>query len=257
MIRKQLVAKRFGHDQGIRWRGGEVSRLEGFSDAVFAFALTLLIVATEVPRNFDDLFHIVQGFPAFAVTFLALVGIWYFHYRFFRRYGLQDGVTMILNTILLLLILFYVYPLKFLTSLLITEGVLHAVMGIEVATGLVIKQTQGSTLMIVYGAGFLAVFLVLTLLQLHAYRKRELLQLDAVETSATLASARALAICVVVAMISLAIVIIGGREYTALSGWIYALIGPLQAIHGVSSSKRAKRLIENTTPMEEATIADS
>ena len=35
--------------------GREVSRIEGFSDAVFGFALTLLVVSLEVPDNFDAL----------------------------------------------------------------------------------------------------------------------------------------------------------------------------------------------------------
>ncbi|NIV14887.1 MAG: DUF1211 domain-containing protein [Aliifodinibius sp.] len=39
-------------DQEFRWRGGDVSRMEGFSDAVFAFALTLLVVSLQVPNSF-------------------------------------------------------------------------------------------------------------------------------------------------------------------------------------------------------------
>ncbi len=30
-------------DHGFRWRGTEISRIEGLSDAVFAFAVTLLV----------------------------------------------------------------------------------------------------------------------------------------------------------------------------------------------------------------------
>ena len=33
------------------WRGGDVSRLESLTDAVFAIAITLLIVAHDVPNN--------------------------------------------------------------------------------------------------------------------------------------------------------------------------------------------------------------
>ncbi len=35
MIREPLSAAEVGHHDGFRWRGKEVSRVEGFSDAVF------------------------------------------------------------------------------------------------------------------------------------------------------------------------------------------------------------------------------
>ena len=39
---------------GFRWRGGETTRVEGVSDAVFAFVITLLVVSLEVPRTFHE-----------------------------------------------------------------------------------------------------------------------------------------------------------------------------------------------------------
>ena len=78
---------------GFRMRGSEVTRLESFADAVFAFALTLIVVLLEVPKTFADLISTMRGFPAFAVCFLMLTTIWNTHHKFSRRYGLDDGIT--------------------------------------------------------------------------------------------------------------------------------------------------------------------
>jgi hypothetical protein len=95
----------------------EVSRIEGFSDAVFAFAITLLVVSLEVPKTFAELLHAMRGFPAFAVSFALLFQIWWRHYSFFRSYDLEDAHIISLTGVLLFVVLFFVYPLKFLWSL--------------------------------------------------------------------------------------------------------------------------------------------
>jgi uncharacterized membrane protein len=79
-IRTHLAARGVGSSAGFRWRGGEVTRLEGFSDAVFAFAVTLLVVSLEVPRTFTELAVAMRGFFAFAICFALLFAIWYEHY---------------------------------------------------------------------------------------------------------------------------------------------------------------------------------
>lgn len=74
-------------EKDFRWRGGEITRLEGFTDAVFAFAVTLLVVSLEVPHTFAELVQAMKGFAAFAICFAILVQFWYFHYKFSRRYA--------------------------------------------------------------------------------------------------------------------------------------------------------------------------
>ncbi|MCG3158148.1 MAG: hypothetical protein DKINENOH_04789 [bacterium] len=246
MFRRQLLQKGLGAKEHFRWRGGEVSRIEGFTDAVFAFAITLLVVSLEVPASFDELMETMKGFAAFGVTFTALVAIWYAHYLFFRRYGLQDGFTFVLNAALLFVILFYVYPLKFLFTLLINYGLLARVLGIEFRGEITIKGEQWEALMIIYGLGFLAVFLVFVLLHGHAYRKRHELALTPVEILTTRASMTAYGLCVGVALSSIGLVVVGGRNWAAMSGWLYALIGPLEALNGLVFRRQIQKLKQDS-----------
>ncbi|MGA9725339.1 MAG: TMEM175 family protein, partial [Candidatus Binatus sp.] len=114
------VAPTLSAADGFRLRGHQVTRVEALSDVVFAFALTLLGVSLGVPRTFDQLLETMRDFPAFAICFAILIRLWHDHYRFFRRYGLQDGTTIFLNSVLLFIVILFVYALKFLVSLWVT-----------------------------------------------------------------------------------------------------------------------------------------
>jgi len=120
LMRPRAALPTLRTDRNFRWRGGDVSRVEAISDAVFALALTLLIVSLEIPRTFDELVQIFRLAPLFLVCFFLIIMIWYFHYLFHRRYGLEDFITIVLNSLLLFVVLMYVYPLKFLFSLLLS-----------------------------------------------------------------------------------------------------------------------------------------
>ena len=94
-----------------------VSRVEGFTDAVFAFAVTLLVVALEVPHTYEGLLDVLRGFPAFVICFALLMTFWNAHFRFHRRYGFEDLFTRVMTMAILVLVLFFVYPLKFLFTM--------------------------------------------------------------------------------------------------------------------------------------------
>jgi hypothetical protein len=102
---------------GFRLREPAMSRIDGFSDVVFGFALTLIVVSLEVPHTYNELHKILLGFVPFLICFVLLFTIWWSHFKFFRRYGLHDLPTVLINCTLLFMVLFYVYPLKFLFSL--------------------------------------------------------------------------------------------------------------------------------------------
>src|SRR5580698_6201707 len=140
-----------------RWRGGEITRLEAFCDVVFGFALTLLVVSLEVPRNYAELMAAMRGFVPFAACFAQLVMIWRGHYIFSRRYGLEDSYTVFLNVVLLFVVLFYVCPLKFVFSMLFLQ--------ITCAAGADnLNFAQASVVMRIYAVGFAAVFLLFALM---------------------------------------------------------------------------------------------
>src|SRR5437660_8017706 len=185
MLREKFIDKGIGDNKKFRWRSHEVSRTEGLSDAVFGFAITLLVVSLEVPRTFSELMYAMRGFGAFAISFTLLFIVWYNQYKFFRRYGLQDNVTMVLNGILLFVVLFYVYPLKFVFTLIVnlfSGGGAELRLPNGTVERMVESTDQIATLMIIFGAGYVAVFGVFVLLYWHAYRRRATLELNELET---------------------------------------------------------------------------
>lgn len=168
-----------------RWRGGEITRLEGFTDAVFAFAVTLLVVSLEVPRTFEELLVAMKGFFAFAICFAILTQVWYFHYKFSRRYGLQTVYTVVLNATLIFVVLFYVYPLKFLFTLAIGGLSRGRTVPVSQLNRMVTTSHELLLLWLIYSAGVIAVYGLFALLYHYAYVKRHELELNEYETLST------------------------------------------------------------------------
>jgi uncharacterized membrane protein len=221
-------------------RRHEVSRLEAFSDAAFAFALTLLVVSLEVPKSYEELIRIMRGFPSFACCFALLVWIWSEHNAFFRRYGLQDGWTILMNSVLLFVTLFYIYPLKFMFDSMFGE--LHAVPGLVRMT--LPEMSRASA---IYALGFIVLFLMFTLLYRHAYNKRATLGLTPVEVLDVKIFAGHHLVSVAVGFVSLAIATLGPVEMAPLSPTAFVLMGPAHWIFGMVTAKRRKERVRQLT----------
>src|SRR5437763_13273163 len=99
---------RMPHKIPFRHRAHEVTRVEAISDVVFGFAISLLVVSLEVPKTYAQMMETLRGFLPFAVCFWIFIDIWFEHRKFFKRYALEDDLTLFLNTSLLFVILFYV-----------------------------------------------------------------------------------------------------------------------------------------------------
>ncbi len=195
MIREHLFHKKATTDSDFRWRGGDVSRLEGISDGVFAITITLLVVSTAAPNNFYDMWLLVRDLPAFIVSYGLIMMAWHYHYLFFRRFGLEDPLTSVVNSIFLFIIMFFAYPLKFLCTFL-----WHLILRVDVDsmfivpdgfafTGLIAGlnnvQFQRAGMMYLYAFGLIGVFGSLAVLQIRALRLRDELELDELERTLT------------------------------------------------------------------------
>jgi len=214
-------------------RHREVSRLEGFSDAVFGFALTLLVVSLETPRDFAHLRAQMAGFVPFALMFAMVCWIWYEHNVFFRRYGLQGPWTVFLNCVLLFVVLFYVYPLKFLTIALVGR-----MLGVVDAPD--IANSDWPVLMVLYSSGVLVIFTVFLLLHWHAWRQRHVLDLDERERLQLQFGARSHGLSAGIAAVSLVLVAL--PIPSAWSGLIYCLMGPAHGWNGYRAGRAQERL---------------
>jgi hypothetical protein len=220
-------------------RRRDVSRIEGFSDAVFGFAVTLLVVSLEVPKSVDDLLAMMRGLPAFAVSFALLFQIWWRQYRFFRKYDLEDARVITLTAVLLFVVLLYVYPLKFLWSFFFMQftdpGQARAMLPRESAW----------ILFAIYGAGMLAAFTILAALYGHAYSRRVDLALTPVEVvdartdlyrNLGLAGVGALSMAIAVLSHAFAPGLVG------LAGYSYFLIGVSEWTIGAYGGRLKKRI---------------
>jgi uncharacterized membrane protein len=211
-----------------RLRGREVLRIEAFTDVVFGFAITLIVVSLEVPTTFEELLHAMRGFPAFAICFAMLMWVWHIHHTFFRRYALSDDTTIFLNTVLLFVVLFYTYPLKFIFS---------------AVTGQTTGRGNPSTLFIIYGLGFAGIFALFLLMYGHAYRLRHELELGEVELHDTRSAMVMFAGSMAVGLLSTAIALMASGQAVNWAGWVYFLLGPVSAFIGYRRGRLRGKLV--------------
>lgn len=232
---------------GFRLRGMSMSRVDGFSDVVFGFALTLLVVSLEVPKTFAELNTMLRGFIPFAICFFFLISIWWEHYTFFRRFGLHDTRTILLNAALLFVVLFYVYPLKFLFTFALVGS--WSAEQRQIATG-----SQVAELMILYGVGWAAIYVLLALLNQNAVRQGEDLELTQFERASAQMLVYEDASVAAVGLLSCVVAMLLPRGTGGLAGWTYVLIWPVRTIFGRRRRRitgRMKAAAAETAPAPE------
>jgi len=199
-----------------------ISRIEAFSDAVFAFAATLLVVSVGFEESESVIKINWRVFLGFGVSFFVLVALWWLHYNFFRRTDFMNGWIVVINAVLLFVVLYYVFPLKTLVNAMTGEQRL--------------SLDEISSLFQLYSLGFLLIFLCFSLMYYIVFRNTNPLD----QNYHLLFYARHFCIYVFVALVSILIAKSQVGLKWALPGLIYMLLGPLCYLHGVQFTKKFK-----------------
>jgi len=211
-------------ERGFRLRGLEMTRLEVFIDAAFAFAVTMLVISFDaIPRSYDEVMFAVKSIPAFVVAVAQLVWIWHTHNVWSRRFGLDTAYTVFISTCLLIVVLIYVYPMRIMAGGMFswfTNGYLPS--NFEFIT-----LDELRDMFIFLGIGFIALCLVFVQMYRYAVKLKDELLLSDHETfeSRTLAVMWAGAagiglICVVLAVVlPNQLVPYSGFSFLLLSAW--------------------------------------
>ncbi|WP_286830855.1 MULTISPECIES: TMEM175 family protein [Kordiimonas] len=241
-MRRHMLTSVDEEMSGIRVRGTHVSRLEGLTDAVIGFAITLLIVSMEVPTSLDELFAMVLGFPAFALTFMLLVFIWYWHYRFFRQFGLNTGKVVWANGVLLFLVLLFVYPLKFLATVVVNYVILSGWLGLEMPTMVTFRPDQFVLLYTLYAGGFSAVFLCFVWFYRIALASADDLELTDVERTHVETHANMFLIVAIIPLLTIGAAFLPIQLAPMWAGWANMLIWPATVIYGRMADRKLKAL---------------
>jgi hypothetical protein len=173
------------------------------------------------------------------------LSIWHHHFTFFRRYDLDDQRTISLNTILLFLVLFFVYPMKFLFSL-VSVNFLGS--GDEARPQVwdsnpQIANIQVEHVLMLYGLGFFFVYFVFVLLTYHAWRKRGELDLNELEKLLTRESLADKIATSLIGLLCVLLARITRDSAPGTAGLIFCLI-PFQHIAISIYFKRKRKALE-------------
>lgn len=251
MKKRLLDTKKKVSNDGFRYRGLTTTRLENLSDAVFGFAITLLVISSEVPSSYLELQVSMYGFLGFIFCTMLLLGLWNNHSNFFLHYGLEDRVTKALNSLFLFVLLFYVYPLKYLFSYLGTAIYINVKSGLG-DNSEAFKQTlsslaaielsveQWEDLMIRFGFGLFLIYLMLMLMHINALKKAEQLQLDKKEVFITKTFIHQYLILMAITIISMLVVVIFDGRAAPYAGMVYLLTAVLLPLNKWYRRKKRK-----------------
>src|SRR5213595_3518213 len=221
---------------GFRLRGMEMTRLETFIDAAFAFAISMLVIAAQqIPDNIQALLAAFKNVPTFICS-IAVLGIyWRGHWLWSRRYGLEDGVSILISWTMIVTILIFIYPLKAIFGAMwyfISSGQVGQPFSLHTT------EAQARTIFAVYALGLIAISTEILLLNFRAWQLREPLRLNAREQLMTRGELTGWSIPVSVGLVSLVLSFTLPIEEIAWCGWLYFVMAILVRMHRFLHKRR-------------------
>jgi uncharacterized membrane protein len=216
-----------------------MTRIETFTDAAFAFSLTLLVISMDPPTTMASLDTALRQIPVFVLSASLLMMFWSGHHNWSRRFGMDDATTIVLSCLLVFTTLVYVYPLRFMMSSMmawigwLTDFPLappHGELGIR-------RVEDVNRMFVIYGLGFMAMASSIMLLNAHAWRRRAVLGLDELEREGTLSEIGAWAILTGSGVLSTVLAVTFAHNLP-VAGWAYALLAVVMPWYGARARRR-------------------
>lgn len=205
------------------------SRLEAFTDAAFAFALTLLAISgDQMPGSIAELKLALHQIPAFLASAALLIMFWHAHQRWSKDFGSDDGAAVVLTAVLVCTVLVYVYPLKMMFS-----GCFYWLSGGRLAAAF---EAAGPNdifdLMAIYGFGYITMCVAMLLLYRHSLRRAEALGLDAGQRLRARLHSTSFLLMALPGLLSIVLAYTLPDRLLFLVGCSYALLGVLMPLYG-------------------------
>jgi len=210
------------------------TRLEAFTDAAFAFSLTLLVIAGDsVPGSFAEFLLALKSIPAFFASAAILLMFWHGHMRWSQRYCLCDGPSIVLTAALVCTVLVFVYPLR-----IVFGSMFHWASGGYFRLPITdITLSALNNLFVIYAVGFIAMCGLLALLYQHALRNAQALGLSAVERLDAKLERNSFLLLLTPGLLSLLYLALVPAQYGPFSGFFYSGLAILMPWHGYRAKK--------------------
>jgi uncharacterized membrane protein len=214
---------------GFRLRGMQMTRLETFIDAAFAFAISMLVIAAQqIPDNIQALLAAFKNVPTFVCSIAVLGIFWRGHWLWSRRYGLEDTASILISWGMIVTILIFIYPLK---AIFGAMWYLLSNSQIGQPFSLHTTESQARTIFVIYALGLVTISAEVLLLNLRAWHLRDPLRLNAREKLMRRGELTGWSIPVSVGIVSLVFALTLPGEKIEWSGWVYFSMIILVPLH--------------------------